>query len=208
MGSPWSPAGESVPPPTAQPLPPASGEQHGAPAGGFAPPPPARRWRFIGMVGALFVVAIAATAAITYALSRGTNNEPIPSAEPALTGPSVSSAPPPTYSQAEQAAAKAKLCHVFEASVRGKEALGGVVMNGELNVPLVLRKLNSVVAVQNAITAATPESLKAAVQKYVDTSMDLTTAAFGSTPIDELTRLTEVGNTATYALADECGVPH
>lgn len=80
-------------------------------------------------------------------------------------------------------------------------------MNGELNVPLVLRKVNSVVAVQNALTPAVPESLKAAVEKYVETSMDLTTAALGDTPIDELRQLTEVGNEATYALADECGVP-
>ncbi|GAB5901887.1 hypothetical protein OKHIL_76990 [Mycolicibacterium mageritense] len=160
------------------------------------------------MVGALLVVAIAATAAITtYALSHGSDSQPTPSAEPALTGPSASSAPIPTYSQAEQAAAKEKLCHVFEVSVRGKETQGGVVMNGELNVPLVLRKVNSVVAVQNTLTPAVPESLKAAVEKYVDTSMDLTTAALGDTPIDELRQLTEVGNEATYALADECGVP-
>lgn len=208
MASPWSQAGEPVPPP-AQPLqPPVDRGQPAVPAEGFAPPPPGspRRWVLIGMVGALLVVAIAATAAITYALSHSSDSPPTPSAEPALTGPSASSAPTPTYSQAEQAAAKAKLCHVFEVSVRGKEAQGGVVVNGDLNVPLVLRKVNSVVAVQNALTPAIPESLKSAVEKYVDTSMDLTTSALGDTPIDELRRLTEVGNEATYALADECGV--
>lgn len=206
--SPWSRAGESVPPPAQplQPQPPVGGEQPPAPAGGFTPPPrPPRRWGLIAMVGALLVVAIAATAAITYGLSGGRASEPTPSAEsPTNTDPSPS--PAPTYSQAEQAGAKAKLCHVFEVSVRGKEAQGGVVLNGDLNVPLVLRKVNSVVAVQNALTPAVPESLKSAVEKYVDTSMDLTTAALGDTPIDELRRLTEVGNEATYALADECGV--
>ena len=158
------------------------------------------------MVGALFVVAIAATAAITYALSHRTDSQPTPSAEPALTGPSVSSAPTPTYSQAEQAAAKENLCHVFEVSVRGQEGQGGVVMNGEPNIALILRKVNSVVAVQNATAPAIPESLKAAVQKYVETSTDVTTAAMGNIAIDELRRLTEVGNEATYALADACGV--
>lgn len=152
------------------------------------------------------MVAIVATAAITYALSHGSDSPPTPSAEPASTGPSASSAPTPTYSQAEQSAAKAKLCHVFEVSVRGQEGQGGVVVNGEPNIPLILRKVNSVVAVQNATGLAIPESLKAAVQKYVETSTDVTTAAMGNIPIDELRRLTEVGNEATYALADECGV--
>lgn len=208
MGSPWSPAGESVPPP-AQPLPVGDGE-HAAPAGGFVPPPSpsARRWRLIGMIGALLVVAIAATAAITYALTHGSASQPTPSAtSPASPGPNPSPVTPPTYSQAEQAAAKEKLCHVFEVSVRGKEGQGGVVMNGDPNIPLILRKVNSVVAVQNVMTPAIPEGLKAAVQKYVDTSMDVTTAALGDTPVDEVNRLTQVGNDATYALADECGVP-
>lgn len=202
MGLPWSPAGESTPP-SAQPLPVSSG-QHGPPAGGVEPPP-ARRWRLIGMVGALLVVAIAATAAITYALSRGSDSAPTPPAEPVLTGPSANSAP--TYSQSEQAAAKAQLCHVFEVSVRGQEGQGGIVMNGEPNIPLILRTVNSVVAVQNTTSPAIPESLKTAAQKYVETSTDLTTAALGKTSIDELTRLTEANNNATYALADECGVP-
>ncbi|BBX94701.1 hypothetical protein [Mycolicibacterium boenickei] len=153
------------------------------------------------------MVAIAATGAITYALSHGGDSQLTPSTEPALTGPSGSSAPTPTYSQAEQAAAKEKLCHVFEVSVRGQEGQGGVVVNGEPNIGLILRTVNSVVAVQNKTNPAVPESLKAAVQKYVETSTDLTTAALGKTPIDELTRLTEVNNEATYVLADECGVP-
>ncbi|WP_131816225.1 hypothetical protein [Mycolicibacterium porcinum] len=151
------------------------------------------------------MVAIAATAAITYALSRGSDSAPTPPAEPVLTGPSANSAP--TYSQSEQAAAKAQLCHVFEVSVRGQEGQGGIVMNGEPNIPLILRTVNSVVAVQNTTSPAIPESLKTAAQKYVETSTDLTTAALGKTSIDELTRLTEANNNATYALADECGVP-
>lgn len=207
MGSPWSPSGESTPP-SAQPLP-VSGGQHMSPAEGFPPPPPppVRRWRLIGVVSALLVIAIAATAAITYALNHGADSRPTPSAEPTLTGPNASSAPTPTYSPSEQAAAKAKLCHVFEVSVRGQEGQGGIVMNGEPNVPLILRTVNSVVAVQNTTSPAIPESLMTAVQKYVETSTNLTTAALGKTPIDELTRLTEANNGATYALADECGVP-
>lgn len=165
------------------------------------------------MVVALLVVAIAATAAITYAVSHGSDSQPTPSAasaastgsSPATSGPSASAAP--TYSQSEQAAAKEKLCHVFEVSVRGQEGQGGVVVDGGPNIPILLRTINSVVAVQNTITPAVPDPLQKAVQKYVDTSMDLTTAALGNTPIDELRRLTEVNNDATYALADECGVP-
>lgn len=208
MGSPWSPAGESVPP-SAQPLPPppAGVGQDEAPGEGFAPPPGSpRRWGLIGLVAALLVAAIVASAVITYALSHGSDGQPAAStASPASPGPAPVSSP--TSSQAEQAAAKDKLCHVFEVSVRGQEGQGGVVVNGGPNIPIILRTVNSVVAVQNTDTAAVPESLKAAVQKYVETSMDLTTAALGDTPIDELRRLTEVNNDATYALADECGVP-
>ncbi|MCV7207006.1 hypothetical protein H7J71_33880 [Mycolicibacterium peregrinum] len=96
---------------------------------------------------------------------------------------------------------------MFEVSVRGQEGQGGIVMNGEPNIPLILRTINSVVAVQNTTSPAIPESLMTAVQKYVETSTNLTTAALGKTPIDELTRLTEANNGATYALADACGVP-
>lgn len=208
MGSPWSRAGESVPP-SAQPLPPpaAAGVGQGAAsAEGFAPPPGSpRRWGLIGLAGVLVVAAIVATAVITYTLSHGTDSRPTPSAEPAPTGASASSAP--TYSPSEQAAAKAKLCQVFEVSVRGQEGQGGVVVNGGPNIPIILRTVNSVVAIQNTMTPAVPESLEAAVRNYADTSMDLTTAALGNTPIDELTRLTESNNDATYALADACGVP-
>jgi hypothetical protein len=145
----------------------------------------------------LLIAVIAATAAVTYAVARNTN-------APNATAPTAT----PAFSAADQAAAKQQLCHVFDVSVRGKEGQGGVVNNGELNVPLVLRKVNSVLAVQNALTPATPPEVAAAARKYVDTSMELTTAAMSNASIDELTRLTNNGNDATYAFADLCGLPH
>jgi hypothetical protein len=150
----------------------------------------------------VLIAVIAATAAITYAVTRNTNapNATSPTATPA--------AGSPQFSAADQDTAKQRVCHVFDLSVRGKEGQGGVVVDGNLNVPLVLRKVNSVLAVQNALTPATPLEVAAAARKYIDTSMDLTTAAMSNASIDELTRLTTAGNNATYAFADMCGLPH
>lgn len=171
------------------------------PRQGGAPPLQAQTrraiWPLIVGVLVLVVAAVVSTAAVTYAVTRPSN------------GPLNASGPQETqHSPTEQADAKDRVCRVFEDSVRGKEGQGGVVVNGELNIPLVLRKINGVVAVQNALTPATPSEISDAAEKYIENSLELTTAATkGDTPIDELVRLTKTGNTATYALADLCGIP-
>ena len=117
----------------------------GLPSAALSPqPPPARRararrwWRVAGLT-AILATAIAVTAVITYTLTRENDGTPTQ-----LTSPQAEER---RSSAAEQAAAKERLCQVFNVSVRGKEGQGGVRVNGELNVPLVLRKVNSAVAV-------------------------------------------------------------
>ena len=90
----------------------------------------------------------------------------------------------------------------------GQQGQGGVRVNGEANLPLMLRSLNSVVAVQNALTPATPPEVAGAARNYVDAALQLTTAATGTTPLDEVNRLNHTANDATYAFADVCGLPH
>jgi hypothetical protein len=141
---------------------------------------------------------IAATAAVTYAVARNTNATN-------ATAPTESQTPS-QFSASDQAAAKQQVCHVFDVSARGQRGQGGVRVNGEVNVQLVLRTVNSVVAVQNALTPAVPKDVREAARKYIDTSLALTTAATGNTPADELNRLTDESNDATYTFADACGL--
>ena len=96
---------------------------------------------------------------------------------------------------------------IFDDSSRGQKGQGGVLVNGELNTPVLFRNLNSAVAVLNSLTPATPENVASLAHKYVDTTLDLTTAAAGAVGVDELNHLTVVANQATYALADACGLP-
>ena len=84
---------------------------------------------------------------------------------------------------------------------------GGVVVNGELNVPNVLRGLNSAVALENALSPAVPSDLAATTRTYIARALDLSTAATAGEPIDRLTDLTLASNEAGFDLADRCGVP-
>ncbi|MDV3133294.1 hypothetical protein [Mycobacterium sp. 29Ha] len=147
----------------------------------------------------LLITAIAATAAITYAVARNTN-APTATPPPALQAPQ--------FSTAEQNAAKQQVCQVFDISTEGQKGQGGVRINGEANLPLMVRSLNSAVAVQNALTPATPRDVAEAARQYVDANLKLTTAATGTTPIEEVNRLNGLANTATFAFADVCGLPH
>ncbi|HTQ20883.1 hypothetical protein [Mycobacterium sp.] len=80
--------------------------------------------------------------------------------------------------------------------------------NGELNVPVVLRGVGSIVGVQAALSPATPPEVASAAKRYIDAEVDLNNAALGNTGIDELKRLNDVANAATDGLADACGLPH
>ena len=194
MGSPWPPPQSTG----AQPHWPTNG---GNPASYGSPPEPptrqTRRWGLIAAVVAANIVAIAAASGLTYAITAHNTSE-------------VATPPrSPSYSAAEQADAKDKVCRTFDEGERGSAGKGGVVVNGDLNVPIVLRKVNSVLAVGNALSGApaTPPDVTAAAEKYVATATNLTTAALANAPVDELVRLTQTGNAAIADFSDACGLP-
>lgn len=164
-----------------------------------------RLWAWTSLA-LLLVVAVSGgvSAAITYAALHG--------ARSSLSSTPVSTAPPnptttPRYSAAETAAAKDNLCHVFDVSVRGQEGQGGLRVEGKVNVPVVLRAVNSAATVQNELVPAVPADVATAARTYISTTLDATTAAMGNTPISELNRLNDVSNDATNALLDACGLP-
>lgn len=197
MGSPWQSPETQAPqgnwPPNAG-SPPAP---YGPPPAPQAPPQ-TRRWGLATAVVVMNVIAVAATAAITYALTN--HNTSSVTATPSSMAPS--------YSDAEQSAAKDRVCQAFDSSVRGIEGSGGVLVNGDLNVPVVLRKVNSVVAVQNSMSPSTPDEVTTAAKDYIQTATELSSAAFARAPANEVARLTDVGNAATLRFADVCGLPH
>lgn len=170
------------------------------PTGAPAPASQPRRWGLVAVVVAVNVVSIATAAAIAYAVGR--DSAPVKSAPPAAVSAS------PSVSDADAAAAKDKVCHAIDAGERGAPGQGGAVVNGDLNLPFVLRKLNTIVAVQNSLSPAVPSDVSDAAKKYVATATDLTTAALAHAPIDQVTQLTNSGNTALYALLDTCGIAH
>lgn len=205
--SPWAaPTGDATPPPGAPAQPPgavALGAPPSAPPTLSGPPPRRGRWVLVTGVAAVVLVLMAGTAAVTYALTR--NGQTTATTTPA---PSSPSAQPPQYSAADQQSAKDNLCRIFDISVRGEKGQGGLRINGQTNLPVVLRTVNSAVAVQNALTPAAPPEVAAAARKYVNSTLELTTAAMGSPSVDEVNRLTAESNDAEYALADVCGLPH
>lgn len=197
----WAPPTGGVPPQPAPPNvppygwnPPPSGGTPGPTQQG-APRPP-KMWLWALVTSILMVVAIAATAAITYAIAHSTSSTP-------ATAPSA-----PTFTAAEQADAKQALCHAFDVSTAGGQSQGGVRVNGQPNLPVLVRTLSSTVSIQNAIVPATPEDLAELAHKVVATNLDLMNAALGLAKIDEVNRLTDASTTAIYGLADACGLPH
>ena len=48
----------------------------------------------------------------------------------------------------------------------------------------------------------------AAARKYIDADLDGTTAAAGNVPADEANGLNDTANSAIFAFADVCGLPH
>jgi hypothetical protein len=168
------------------------------------PPPPRRQGpRLLSVVVAFSVVlvlAVAVTALVTAAIVRS-------SAAP--TTPATPTSPTtPQYSAAEQNSAKQKVCQAFDAGERGSTGQGGAFLEGgQLNVPLVLKWVNSVVGVQNALSPATPAAVSEAVHEYLTTTTDLTTAALANKPVAQINDLTKTSNSAIDALVDVCGLP-
>lgn len=203
MTTPWAPphhaAGAPAPlsppniPPTGAPLPPPY-----APAYAATPPhrPGPRLATVIAAFSAVVLAAIAITAVVTAAIVRpaaSTQTTPMPAA--------------PQYTSEDQRAAKDQLCRVFDAGERGNAGRGGVVVGGQLNIPVVLRMINTIVGVQSAMSPATPADLSKAAKKFVAAENELTTAALASAPVETLTALTRSSNATIDELADACGLP-
>ena len=154
------------------------------------PPRPRRRWA--GLAAAL-AATIALSATATYTLTR-----PAPREESAVTAPA---------SDSDATAARQRVCDVFDMATKGNTGRGGVIVNGELNVPNVLRGLNRAVALENALSPAVPADLADATRTYITRSLDLSTAATAGEPIERLNELTTASNDAWYKLADHCRIP-
>lgn len=207
--SPWSRAdGSSVtlpPPPTQAVTGPAAATSR---LGGFPQGRMPRRrvwpWATLGLLLAI-VVSAATGSIITFA---AVHNEVRSAAEPSSAPPApTSGATLPQFSAADVSAAKGHLCQVFDVSVRGEQGKGGLRVEGNLNVPVVLRSVNSALAVQSALVPAVPADVNSAARNYIQTTLDVTTAAMGNTPTPEVNRLNDVSNDAINALLDVCGLP-
>ena len=196
-GAPQHPAGapHNVPAPPYGWTPPPSGGAP-APVQQRAPRPP-RMWLWALVSAVLMVIAVAATAAITYAIARPTMPAGNPTASPAA----------PTFTAAQQADAKQAVCQAFDVSSAGSQSQGGARLNGQPNLPALVRTLGSVVSIQNALVPATPEDVAAPARKVVKTDLDLVNAALGLANVDEVNRLTDVNTSAIYQLVDACGLP-
>jgi hypothetical protein len=174
----------------------------------WGPPRQRRRWgRALAATGVL-MVAVGATATLTYTLAHSptqpTTHTPAaaPAGEPPMSAPS--------YSPAEQTAAKDRACHIFLTANTGLKNQGGIITNGEVNTPVVLRTINGVVALQDALTIPSmPPDFATTVRAYVSAKLDLTVAALDSrTPIDEVNRLNDAANGVTDDMAAACGLGH
>ena len=198
MSAPWSMPVSTEPP-----------DVFGMSKGLLAGPRPQRsargNWWLFGAFVAVVIAAIGVTAAISYVMGQSGSAQSA-TATITTTAPPV---PGPQFSQADVAAAKQHICQVFDDSTKGQAGEGGFRTNaGALNIPLTMQAVNGVVAIQNALTPATPPAVVAAARKYIDTNLAATTAALGTNPTDDLNRLNETANNATDAFADACGFEH
>jgi len=213
--SPWSRTGApsvTLPPlsaPVPPPAPAATVPPAAAPLPSVFPPgrkPGRRDWLWIALGLPLTIVVSAATGAVV--TLAATHNATRSGAESSsATSASPSSPTTPQFSADDSSAAKAHLCQVFDVSVRGEQGKGGLRVEGNLNVPVVLRSVNSALAVQTALVPAVPADVGSAARNYIQTTLDVTTAAMGNTPTAEVNRLNDISNDAIKALLDACGLP-
>lgn len=214
--SPWAPPNTSgqAPAQMTAPAVPAGPQTAGPvgipPAGQPGPyrqgPPPPRGsgpglWPIIAAFSVIVVAAIGITALVTAAIVKS-------SAPPAQTTAVPTAPTAPQYSTTEQDAAKQEVCHVFDVSSSGRRGKGGMLADGQPNIPMILRTVTSAVAVQNALVPAVPTDVANATHKYATAALDMALAGTGDASVDEVNRLTQVSNDAAYALADTCGLPH
>lgn len=210
MSSPWARAAApsvTLPPaPASPPTPPSTAPRAAAPFPSGVPQglkPHRQVWPWITLGLLLAVVISAATGSIVTfaAMHNGTGSSQQSSSAVPTPTPAA-----PQYSAADMATAKQNLCHIVDLST-GQKIEGGFRVEGNLNVPVTLKALNSASAVQNALVPAVPADVAAAARKYISTTLDVTTAAMGPVPATEINRLTDVSNEAMYALVDACGLP-
>lgn len=152
---------------------------------------------FAAVAGLVAVVAV--TAAITYSVARQ------PSAGTAATGSAIATTP--TASVEQQAAAKNRICELFDAGTKGLAGKGGVRVEGQLNIPVVLRMTNSAAAVNSALTPAVPVEVAQAAREYVARVFDLTTEATGEGNIETLGRRNDDAIKAIDSFLGVCGLP-
>ncbi len=210
--SPWSRAGSpSVtlpPPPAPTPGPGATAPPTAVPfPTGFAQNRTRRRvwpWAVLGLLLAIVISAVTGSLVTLAVAHNDAHTSGGPSAAPSAS-PSAPLAP--QVSAADATAAKNHLCQVFDTSVRGQEGQGGFRVQGNVNVPIVLRAVNSALAVQNVLSPAVPADVAASARKYISTTLDVTTAAMGNTPTPEVNRLTDADGDAIDALLGVCGLP-
>jgi hypothetical protein len=120
--------------------------------------------------------------------------------------PAPAPAPVVQFSPTQVAAAKDSLCSAFDTALRGRRGHGGFRgADGQPNVPMVLRSVNSVLAVQDALDPAVPADVSARAKNYIKTTVSVTTAALGNATVEEVNNLTDANNEAGRALADACG---
>lgn len=151
-------------------------------------------WKIV-IAGGILAAVIAVTAGVTYALTRH--------AEGGTTAVSTTAETSP----GDRESAKDSLCGIFETGARDQKGRGSVLGPDGMNVPLVVRTLNAVVAVQNALTPMVPEDVAEKARDYITTTLAMTTAAGApNTTTAEINRLIDASNDATFALADRCGI--
>ena len=193
-------------PPTGPPPPPAT--PYAAPYGSPAPYGPApyggthpdnrpsnppRPWRRWAGLAAALATTIALSATATYTLTR-----PAPREESTATAP---------VSDPDATSARQRVCEVFDAVTKNQLGMGTIYVDGELNVPVALRSINSAVALENALSPAVPADVAAATRTYITRTLDQTTAATAGEPVETRNQLTTARNDAWYELADLCGIP-
>lgn len=171
----------------------------------FGPPPwtpvprPPRMWLWALTTVVVTVVAVAATAAITYAIAHSA---------PTISAAAPTAPPVPAFTPAERADSKHAVCHAFDVSSRGMDTQGGARVDGNPNLPLLLRILSGTVSIEQALTPATPDDVAGPARSVVATNLDLLNAALGQASIGDVKAATSVSNDAVDALVSACGLPH
>jgi hypothetical protein len=202
------PRAQSMPPTPAQTLPPPQAAPQWPALGQPVPPhaPPRRPVSFGKISLTLLSAAVAAAVGSGTTLLWVAHEKQTAPTAPATSAPQ-SAMPTPQFSPKQINDAKTHLCQTFDVSVRGQQGQGGLRGEGNLNVPVTLRAVNSALAVQVALVPAVPADVAKAARNYAVTTLDATTAAMGNSPTSDVNRLTDVRNDALQDLIGVCGLP-